>query len=123
MAKMGVLHDYDLMANREEAAQKPMACVVCDAPRIMYQWSDYHGEAMCSQCGCPYQIKSGSDEQVKEGKYPYISLLDSFVPVAREYWQHAREFVHYGHSFSNDQGKAALVAWLKVHHPETLQRS
>lgn len=54
MPKQGILHDYDLRANREPTA-KDNTCVVCGAHPVTYQWSDLSGEAMCTRCGCPYQ--------------------------------------------------------------------
>jgi hypothetical protein len=118
--KAGILHDYDLMANAEPSAPRN-TCKVCDIPDMAFQWSDYSGEAMCCQCGAPYQLKWGSEEQKKEGKYPYFSLREEFLPAAREFWKEKQIFVHYGASFSNHQGKDELVDWLKSHHPELLK--
>lgn len=121
MAKTGILHDYDLMANREKSAHG-VTCAVCDTPNTAFQWSDLNGEGMCCKCGCPYQLMNGSDEMKAEGKYPYLSMLDTFVPVAREYWKEKQTFVHYGQSFSRNDGMRDLVEWLKIHHPETLKK-
>lgn len=117
MVKAGLIHDYDLMANAESAAQGN-TCLVCDAHPVRYQWSDYHGEAMCQQCGCAYQLKGGTSKEEVEGKYPYLNMLDEFVPIAREYWTQTKMFVHYGQSFSRNDGMPDLIAWVKKEHPE-----
>lgn len=117
MAKLGLIHDYDLMANAEPTAQGN-TCVVCDITPVRYQWSDYHGEGMCCQCGCPYQLRAGSDEQVKQGKYPYTNMRNDFIPLAREYYETAKTFVHYGLSFSCETGLRDLDEWVERAHPE-----
>lgn len=118
MAKAGILHDYDLMANAEESAQKPNKCAVCGTENITYQWSDYSGEGMCCKCGCPYQLKWGSDEQQAEGNYPYLKLRENFIPIAKEFYEHSKLFVHYGASFSNHQGWRELNKWMAENHPD-----
>ena len=120
MVKMGILHDYDMMANQEDSAQS-QTCVVCDSYPMYFQWSDYSGEAMCQQCGCPYQLKWGSDEQKKEDKYPYLNLKKEFIPVARKYWNEKKKFVCYGTMLGPKPGMDDLVAWLKENHPEFLK--
>lgn len=119
-AKMGLLHDYDLMANAEQSAHGN-TCVVCAAYPVRYQWSDYSGEGMCTRCGTPYQLKWGGKTKEAEGKYPYLNLREDFLPIARDYWKETQSFVHYGQSFSQDQGIAALNAWIKQRHPELLK--
>lgn len=119
MAKMGIEHDYDLMANAEESAKKQVPCAVCDKTDVYYQWSDYSGEGMCTQCGCPYQLKWGSDAQKDEGAYPYMGLHKEFLPIAREYWAETKLFVCYGMVFAREaKGLQALNTWVKEHHPE-----
>ena len=117
MIKQGLIHDYDLMANAEPAA-RAVTCAICDTADISFQWSDYSGEAMCTVCGCPYQLKWGNDEQVRENKYPYLSLHDTFIPIAREFWRESKTWVHYGASFSRNDGHPELSAWMKKHYPD-----
>jgi len=116
----GFIHDYDLRANDEPSA-RGVTCAVCDTSPVLFQWSDYSGEAMCHECGCPYQLKWGSDEQRTESKYPYLSFMVEFVPIAREYWQAKKAFVTYGTMLTGHQWIAALNAWLRQHHPEWLE--
>jgi len=120
MPKLGILHDYDLMANNEESAVN-QTCIICGASPITFQWSDYSGEAMCTQCGYPYQLKSGTDLQQKEGAYPYVNLKEEFIPVAQEYWQEKKAFVCYGTMLGPQPGMSNLVAWLKKTHPEFIK--
>jgi protein-arginine kinase activator protein McsA len=119
MAKAGLIHDYDLMANREQSAQG-VTCAICDTPNTSFQWSDYNGEGMCTVCGCTYQLINGSDKMKAEGKYPYMTLNDKYLPVLREFWQQTRTWVHYGSSFQRHDGKAELNDWIKQKHPELL---
>lgn len=121
MAKFGVLHDYDLMANREDSAQD-RTCAVCDKQGMSFQWSDYHGEGMCTRCGCPYQLKGGTAAQESEGTYPYLSMREDFVPVAREYWAASEQFVYYGMGIGAKPGMRELCDWLRKHHPEFLKQ-
>jgi hypothetical protein len=121
MVKLGLIHDYDLMANAEPAAAG-VKCAVCDTQPTRFQWSDYSGEGMCQACGCTYQLKWGSDEQVKENKYPYMTIKSDFVPLAREFWQTQKVWVHYGSSFSRSDGHRELAAWLKKEHPEYVSK-
>ena len=121
-AKAGLIHDYDLMANREESS-RGVTCAVCDTPNTTFQWSDYYGEGMCIVCGCPYQLKGGTKEEEAEGKYPYMTMRDEFLPIAREYWLAKRAWVHYGSSMSRNDGMPALIEWCKEHHPEALKKT
>ncbi|MFA5573071.1 MAG: hypothetical protein WDA42_08175 [Candidatus Bathyarchaeia archaeon] len=98
------------MANQEQSA-KNNTCVICDTTPVIYQWSDYHGEAMCSRCGCPYQLKGGSKEQEAEGKYPYLNLREDFLPIAREYWEETKKFVCYGLMLGRAPGRAEFNEW------------
>lgn len=119
-AKAGLIHDYDLMANLEQSS-RGVTCAVCDTPNTTFQWSDYRGEGMCTVCGCTYQLKGGSKEEEAEGKYPYMTLKADFVPVAKEFWNETKTWVHYGSSFSCNTGMPALIEWAKKHHPEVLK--
>ena len=119
MPKQGILHDYDLMANAEKSSRN-VICAVCGAEGITFQWSDYSGEAMCTRCGCPYQLKWGSDKQKEEGNYPYLSLKKEFIPVAQEYWNEKHKFVCYGLMLGPQPGMTELISWLKDNHPEYL---
>jgi len=116
-AKYGILHDYDLMANREPSANK-VTCAICGKSPVTFQWSDFSGEAMCSRCGCPYQLKWGSDAQEKEGKYPYLNLSENFLPIAQEYWNKYNKFVCYGRMLDARPGWKEMLNWLKENYPE-----
>lgn len=121
MPKAGILHDYDLHANLEESS-KNQNCAICGAYPMSFQWSDYSGEAMCTKCGCPYQLTWGSDEQKAEGKYPYLKLNKGFVVAAKEYWDKKQSFVCYGLMIGNRPGMSDLVHWLAKHHPEHVEK-
>ncbi len=118
MAKHGILHDYDLWANREVSAQENV-CVVCGADPVRYQWSDYSGEAMCTECGTPYQLKWGSEEQKAEGAYPYLSLKDEWVPVVKRYYEETREFAGLGMMLGRPPpGYQEFSLWVDKQYPD-----
>lgn len=94
-AKHGILHDYDLWANREPSARE-QRCVTCDAYPMTFQWSDYSGEAMCTRCGTPYQLMWGSERQEAEGNYPYLNLKPDWLPVLKRYWHETERFTCLG---------------------------
>jgi len=117
MPKAGILHDYDLRANKEASAAN-QTCAICGSSPMRFQWSDYSGEAMCTQCGCPYQLKWGSDEKQTKNKYPYLNLNDEFLPVAKEYWNETKKFVCYGVMIGPLPGYSEMVEWVKEHYPQ-----
>lgn len=120
MAKVGILHDYDLMANAEDSVQHRV-CAMCGTSPMTFQWSDYSGEGMCTQCGCPYQLKWGSEQQQTEGKYPYLCLTEQFLPIAREYWNLKKQWVCYGTMLGPRSGIDELDVWVRANHPEILE--
>jgi hypothetical protein len=118
MPKQGILHDYDLMANAEPTA-KGNTCVICGSSPVSYQWSDYPGEAMCRECGCPYQLKSGSDKQVAEGNYPYLNIKEKYIPIFKEYYQEKKRFTCFGTTLVGyAPGIREFSEWMDKHHPE-----
>lgn len=119
--KRGLLHDYDLHANREPSA-KGNRCVVCEVQPMSYQWSDYSGEAMCTRCGTPYQLKWGSAEKQEEGAYPYLNLAEKWVPVVKEYWESERRFTCLGIMMLGPKpGTREFGAWVERNHPDMLE--
>ena len=120
MPKQGILHDYDIHANYEDSAHGQF-CVICGTSDMSFQWSDYSGEAMCTKCGCPYQLKWGSNKQEEENNYPYLNMKKGFIPIAKEYWKEKHSFVCYGIMMGTRSGMKDLVEWLKENHPEELK--
>lgn len=117
MAKQGIIHDYDLHANLEPAA-RGQTCLVCGVEPVGYQWSDYSGEAMCTRCGAPYQLKWGTEAQKREGAYPYLRLKAEWVPVFREYFAETGRWTCLGWMMGPRPGLAEFYEWVEVHHPE-----
>ena len=75
---------YGYRANEAEGARTGKACLVCDEPRPVYSWTDYHGEGYCIRCGTPYQLKGG---ELKEGEdYPRCNVREEWIPVLRKYY-------------------------------------
>lgn len=120
MAKQGLIHDYDLHANLEPAAQK-QTCVVCGTSPMTFQWSDFSGEGMCTQCGCAYQLKWGSDKQKQVGNYPYCNIKDEWIPILKEYWNETKKFVTHGRMMGGAQGVDEFYNWVKIKHPELMK--
>jgi hypothetical protein len=113
MAKYGIQKDYDLMANISPSANKGTKCAVCDTENISFQWSDYSGQAMCTVCGCPYQLQWGSEEQQEEGNYPYLSMVDEFIDPCRKYWSEKHQWVYYGIGIGDRPGLREFYEWYK----------
>ena len=119
MLKSGILHDYDLMANNEKSAQRAdFICIICGASPPTYQWSDYSGEAMCIKCGCPYQLKWGSEAQKEEDNYPYLNLNPDLVPIVRAYWEETKQWTCFGTMLDGQPGAAEFNAWYKKNYPD-----
>lgn len=120
MVKQGILNDYDLQANLEGSA-KGQTCIICGINPVGYQWSDYSGEGMCIRCGCPYQLKWGSDDQKKEGKYPYLNLDERWIPIVKEYWTLTHLFVCQGIMLGSKPGLKEFNEWVDKNHPEMVK--
>lgn len=121
MVKQGILHDYDLMANAEPSA-RGNTCIICGASPVTYQWSDYSGEGMCTQCGFPYQLKWGSEQQQAEGKYPYPNIQERFIPVLKEYWDEKHTFTCFGTMLGATPGVREFNRWFEAKHPEMIEK-
>lgn len=115
MVKHGVKFDYDLLAN-EEIKNNPI-CEICGNP-LRCRWTDLSGQGVCLTCGCAYQLKWGTEEQEKEGKYPYLGIKNKFIPILKQYWEEERKFVFTGTSISEDTGLREFYEWLEIKHPE-----
>ena len=113
MSKQGVLHDYDLYANREESSVG-VTCAICGREDTQFQWSDYSGEAMCTQCGCPYQL-------ITEGN-PYLNIEQEHLPVLRQYWEETGQFVCYGSMLGYAPGVKEFNYWLNKNYPELCEK-
>ncbi len=102
-----------------------MTCVICGADPMGVAWTDLSGEAGCSKCGVPYQMKWGTEEQKKEGKYPYINIRDDLIPHLKEYWETTGKKARTGrylapyHDYPGlAEERKQFSAWLDQHHPE-----
>lgn len=121
MIKAGVLHDYDLMANAEPTA-KDNVCVICGAAPVTYQWSDYHGEAMCTACGCPYQLRAGGAEREAEGDYPYLNMIDDLIEPLRAYHAETGWFTCLGTMMGPTPGQREFINWLETNRPDVYEK-
>ena len=121
MPKEGLLHDYDLHASLEKSSIG-VKCAVCDTENISFQWSDYSGEAMCRVCGCPYQLKWGSEEQQRERKYPYLNVDPEWLPILREYWNERHTWTCFGTMLGKVPGIRDFNQWVQKIHPEMLKK-
>ena len=121
MAKNGIFHDYDLHANLEGSAQN-QECVICGKNPMSFQWSDYSGEGMCQDCGCPYQLKWGSDKQKEEGNYPYLNLKKEYIPILKEYWNEHHNWTYLGRSLGYAPGLEEFGIWVEKYYDENLNR-
>ena len=83
-----------------------MKCLICDAEPIGFVWTDTHGVAQCSQCGAPYTVYHYEDGKRVE-KNPTIAVLDTWIPLLREYWSEKHRVIPGGFSFSGGQELAS----------------
>ena len=120
MIKSGIKSDYDLWANKELKGCE--ICIVC-GKQLRCRWTDYSGEGVCLICGTAYQLKWGSDEQEKEGKYPYCNIKEFFIPILKQYWEEKKTFVFTGRSFRETTGSDEFNKWMDENHPEMAEES
>lgn len=108
---------------RGEFAWPPTAaqtCLICGSSPTTFRRGDFPGEAMCRQCGAPYQLEGGTAELAAKGIYPHLNIESEFVPICREYWDATHEFVCYCIVAGDRPGLKRFLAWLNVNHPEVL---
>lgn len=66
-------------------------CAVCEQ-ELSCRWTDTHGIAVCITCGAPYRLYHyENDKRVQ--KAPELTLNESGLRIAREYWQETRRMV------------------------------
>jgi len=119
---------YGLMANVEVSEQRRAGtlkpCVICDNPNPTFSWTDYSGEGYCLRCGVPYQLKWGSDEQQREGRYPYLNVKEKAIPMLRRYFAETGKpaglgtFMGYGEYPEVAAARKTFNAWLDAHIEE-----
>lgn len=119
MPKYGEKFDYDLAANYQLDGNE--RCLICDS-ELTCRWTDLHGEGVCTICGAPYQLMHGTEEQEKEGKYPYLRVKEEYISLFREYWNETHLFCFHGLSFTEDTGRAEFNEWIEQKHPELLKK-
>ncbi len=76
-----------------------MLCLVCEQP-FFFHWSDTHGVGVCGTCGLPYVLYHYEND-VRVDKPPVVAVKESWLPLAREYWQETHQRVFPG---SHDMG-------------------
>ena len=73
---------------------EPIQCAVCEG-ELSVRWTDTHGVAACGRCGLPYRLYHYEND-VRVDKPPSIAVKESWLPLAREYWQETRQRVFPG---------------------------
>lgn len=89
---------YGHLANAVPEAQS-FTCLVCGASPARWTWSDQHGEAMCIQCGTPYQLlhyEGKKDSRKRIEGPPKIKVKKSWLPILKQYWEETRQFMGLG---------------------------
>ena len=119
MPKQGVKFDYDLQANDETGV--PKKCIICGEENPVVRLTDASGEAICTICGFPYQVKWGTKKQEQEKAYPYVCIKPKWIPIMKQYWDETKQFCFHGRSFREDTGKQAFWEWVKLHHPDKMK--
>jgi hypothetical protein len=120
------MQKYGHMANT--AVRDPFTCEVCGLSPASFNWSDYHGEGMCNQCGTPYLLiryeGEGADKKRVEGP-PTISIKPEWLPVLKRYWEETKAYMGLGTILIERdypecvRGRKAFHAWCDA-HPELL---
>jgi len=98
-------------------------CEVCGQVDPPFVWADYSGEGMCVICGCPYQLKWGTDEQKAEGGYPYLNLKQEWADALSEYHEETGEYVCMGRVMPDRDrpNREVFIEWVKENRPELLE--
>lgn len=62
------------------------SCAVC-GEQFAFRWTDTHGIAACSSCGCPYRLYHYDERNQRVARPPTLAVKESWLPLAREYWR------------------------------------
>jgi hypothetical protein len=63
-------------------------------------------------------LKWGTDEQVKDGKYPYPNIQEVWIPILKKYWDETHEFVCYGSMLGDRPGVEKFNKWAEDNYPD-----
>lgn len=100
-------------------------CEICEE-EFVGQWTDFHGQTTCRNCGAPHQLKSYSGSPV-DMKFPRIDLKKEFKPIFKEYWNNTGKRCRLGSymGYRDYPGvpdeQRAFTDWLQTNHPEWLE--
>lgn len=89
---------YGHQANTVPEAQH-FTCLICGASPTRWTWSDKHGEAMCTQCGTPYQLLQYEGEKGNRKRIegpPRINIKGDWLPILLQYWEETHRFAGLG---------------------------
>ncbi|HZW04265.1 MAG TPA: hypothetical protein VFF68_10085 [Anaerolineaceae bacterium] len=73
-----------------------MKCQICESDPAGFQWTDLHGEAICSTCGTPYQILQYDENKKRIEAEPKINIKAEYIPWMQRYWQETKRFMGLG---------------------------
>jgi hypothetical protein len=113
---------YGHLANQVECAQN-FACVICETSPVTWTWGDVHGEAMCVNCGTPYQILQRDEEGKLLDLPPILNIKGEWISVLEQYYQETEAFtglatIMIGRDYPECiEGQRKFYAWLDE-HPE-----
>lgn len=69
-------------------------CLVCGFN--YFEWTDFHGEASCLQCGSPHQVLF-YDENKKLIETPVkLNISDKYIPFLKRYWDEQKDHMGLG---------------------------
>jgi len=86
---------YGSIANSAPSASG-FTCIICGASPTTWTWSDQHGEAMCTQCGTPYQLLQRDENKNLIDAPPRTNVQEKWIPVLKQYWQETQRFTGLG---------------------------
>lgn len=97
-------------------------CEICNQ-EFVGQWTDFHGQATCRNCGAPYQLKSFSGAP-PDMRFPRIDFNEEFKPIFKEYWDvtgnrcRLGKYMGYRDYPGIPDERRSLIDWLQINHPE-----
>lgn len=115
---------YGHLANQTQ--QEPFTCLICETEPVCWTWGDIHGEAMCTQCGTPYQLLQYTDKDEDGNRTridapPRLNIKESWIPLLKQYWTETKAFTGLASIMiwrdypECEKGQEKFYAWLDEH--------
>lgn len=116
------MQKHGLKANDEELT--PNECEVCETEDPTMTWSDLSGEAMCTNCGMSYMVKTLGEYE--EDEIPLISVDSDWAEAFKEWWNEDRPLAYIGQLLiereykEGIEGRRQFIEWVNENKPELI---